>query len=225
MKRIIVAIDGPASSGKSTTAKLLANRLGYIYLDTGAMYRACALLSEKRGIPVSDIESIGRLMSDIEIKIEFAPDGNIVLLNGEDVSSEIRREPISKLASDISAIGSVRTRMVELQREMGKTGGVVLDGRDIGTVVFPQAEIKFFMTADAETRAKRRWLELKAKGFTPLYEDVLSELTERDRNDSTREIAPLKAADDAIPVDTSSLAIEQQVDLMYKIIMEYLKLP
>ncbi len=223
MKRIIVAIDGPASSGKSTTARKLAERLGYVYLDTGAMYRACALYAEQNNVSVSNETGINELMSQIDIKITFALEGNQVLLNGIDVSNEIRREKISRLASDISALKNVRIRMVDLQREMGKAGGVVLDGRDIGTVVFPQAEIKFFMTADAETRARRRWLELRAKGLDPSFDNVLSELVERDKNDSSRELAPLKAASDAILVDTTDLSVDQQVDLLYGYIEQYLE--
>lgn len=220
MKRIIVAIDGPASSGKSTTAKLLAKKLGYLYLDTGAMYRACALFAFERAVSVSDPEAIADLIREIDIQICFAEEGNCVLLNGKDVSQAIRSEQISRLASDISALGTVRERMVELQREMGKSGGVVLDGRDIGTVVFPAAEIKFFMTADANTRAQRRWLELKQKGLEPNFSDVLSELIERDQNDSSRKLAPLKPALDAIMIDTSKLSIEEQVDLMYHKVLQ-----
>ncbi len=222
MKRIIVAIDGPASSGKSTTAKLLAKKLCYVYLDTGAMYRACALFAEINDLKVSEPIAIELLMKEIDIQIVFSPDGNRVFLNGKDVSDEIRKEHISRLASDISALGVVRHRMVELQREMGKDGGVVLDGRDIGTVVFPNAEVKFYMTADATVRARRRWLELQAKGYEPIFEDVLFEMIERDKNDSTRDLAPLKAAADAIEIDNSQLSIEEQVELMYGIIIERL---
>ena len=220
MKRIIVAIDGPASSGKSTTAKLLAKKLGFVYLDTGAMYRACALYSEWKNVPLSDSEGIARLLEEIDIEIRFAPEGNIVLLCGKDVTQAIRQEHISKKASDISAFGMVREKMVDLQRRIGHQGGVVLDGRDIGTVVFPAAEMKFFMVADVEERARRRWQELVDKGQQPVYEDVLSELKERDKNDSSREIAPLKPAEDAIEIDTTSLSIEEQVERLYQLITE-----
>ncbi|MDZ4122035.1 MAG: (d)CMP kinase [Candidatus Cloacimonadaceae bacterium] len=223
MKRIIVAIDGPASSGKSTTAKLLAKKLGYVYLDTGAMYRACALYAERKMVPLSDPEGIVRLMEEIDIQIRFAPEGNIVLLGGEDVSLAIRRDDISKKASDISALGVVREKMVDLQRRIGQSGGVVLDGRDIGTVVFPEAEVKFFMVADVNIRARRRWQEMIDKGQQPVYEEVLKELAKRDKNDSSRDLAPLKPADDAIEIDNTRLTIDEQVEKLYQIVLQRLQ--
>jgi len=220
MKNWIIAIDGPASSGKSTTAKLLAQRLAYAYIDTGAMYRCCALFAMRRGLDVSDIGQIEPIMGEIDIRICFSEHGNSICLNGEDVSEAIRGKEISKLASDISALACVRTRMVELQRQMGIRGAVVLDGRDIGTVVFPEAEIKFFMTAKPEVRAQRRWQELLAKGISCTFAEVLAELLQRDQNDSSRSLAPLIAAEDAILIDTTDLDIDQQVELMYAMVQK-----
>ena len=217
-KGLIIAIDGPAASGKSTTAQLLAQKLGYVYIDTGAMYRACALKAKKMGIDINDEESIRELLDDIDIRIENHNSKNRIFLDGEDVSEDIRADDISALASAISAIPAVRYKMVELQRKMGEKGGVILDGRDIGTFVFPTAEVKFFLTASPEVRAKRRWLELKQKGVNKDFSEVLADLVKRDNNDSQRALAPLKKADDAIEVDTSNMTIEEQTDYLYQII-------
>ncbi len=217
-KGLIIAIDGPAASGKSTTAQLLAQKLGYVYIDTGAMYRACALKAKKMGIDINDEESIRELLDDIDIRIENHNSKNRIFLDGEDVSEDIRADDISALASAISAIPAVRYKMVELQRKMGEKGGVILDGRDIGTFVFPTAEVKFFLTASPEVRAKRRWLELKQKGVNKDFSEVLADLVKRDNKDSQRALAPLKKADDAIEVDTSNMTIEEQTDYLYQII-------
>ena len=217
-KGLIIAIDGPAASGKSTTAQLLAEKLGYVYIDTGAMYRACALKAKKMGIDINDEESIRELLDDIDIRIENHNSKNRIFLDGEDVSEDIRADDISALASAISAIPAVRYKMVELQRKMGEKGGVILDGRDIGTFVFPTAEVKFFLTASPEVRAKRRWLELQQKGINKDFSEVLADLVKRDNNDSQRALAPLKKADDAIEVDTSNMTIEEQTDFLYQII-------
>ncbi|NLA45253.1 MAG: (d)CMP kinase [Candidatus Cloacimonetes bacterium] len=217
-KGLIIAIDGPAASGKSTTAQLLAQKLGYVYIDTGAMYRACALKAKKMGIDINDEESIRELLDDIDIRIENHNSKNRIFLDGEDVSEDIRADDISALASAISAIPAVRYKMVELQRKMGEKGGVILDGRDIGTFVFPTAEVKFFLTASPEVRAKRRWLELQQKGINKDFSEVLADLVKRDNNDSQRALAPLKKADDAIEVDTSNMTIEEQTDFLYQII-------
>ncbi len=216
MKRIIIAIDGPAASGKSTAAKILARKLGYVYLDTGAMYRACALAAQRVGIDLQDDAALDALLSSIDIRISFAPGGNILYLNGEDVSSEIREPHISQLASAISALRPVREKMVDLQRQMGKDGGVILDGRDIGTVVFPNAELKFFLVAPAEVRARRRFLELQEKGHTPSYEEVLLDMQKRDAADSSRALAPLVAAEDAIQIDSGNYAIEELAELLHQ---------
>jgi len=217
-KGLIIAIDGPAASGKSTTAQLLAQKLGYVYIDTGAMYRACALKAKKMGIDINDEESIRELLDDIDIRIENHNSKNRIFLDGEDVSEDIRADDISALASAISAIPAVRYKMVELQRKMGEKGGVILDGRDIGTFVFPTAEVKFFLTASPEVRAKRRWLELQQKGINKDFSEVLADLVKRDNKDSQRALAPLKKADDAIEVDTSNMTIEEQTDYLYQII-------
>lgn len=218
MKKMIIAIDGPASSGKSTTARILAQKLDYAYLDTGAMYRACALCSLQQAIPISDVHAISQMMDTIDITIRPVGSENRIYLGDEDVTEAVREEHISRLASDISALAVVRTKMVDLQRKIGNQGGVVIDGRDIGTVVFPNADLKFFMIADAEVRAQRRWQELQAKGLSPMYEEVLSELLERDKNDSSRAIAPLRAAEDAIQIDTTTLDVDAQVTLLMSFI-------
>lgn len=222
-KGLIIAIDGPAASGKSTTAQLLAKKLGYLYIDTGAMYRACALKAKKLGIDINDEESIRNLLDNIDIRIENNNSKNRILLDGEDVSEDIRADDISSLASAISAIPAVRYKMVELQRKMGEKGSVILDGRDIGTFVFPDAEVKFFLTASPEIRAKRRWLELQQKGIDKNFSEVLADLVKRDNNDSQRALAPLKKAEDAIEIDTSNMTIEEQTETLYKIILSKLE--
>ncbi len=214
MKKFVIAIDGPAASGKSTTARKLAQKLEYIYIDTGAMYRACGLMSLKENIPLDDLDALTEMLSRIKIEIRYSPDGNMILLNDEDVSKRIREADITKLSSEIAVIGIVREKMVELQRIMGQKGGVIMDGRDIGTVVFPDADYKFFMIADVKTRALRRWKEAKEKGEELDLAEVEKELIWRDKNDSTRKISPLKKADDAIEIDTSGMSIEEQTALI-----------
>jgi cytidylate kinase len=224
MRRLIIAIDGPAASGKSTTAKLLANKLGYVYLDTGAMYRACALAAIEQNISFDDTISMDKMLQNIDIRIEYGVEGNKVLLANIDVTKRIREEDMSRLASDISTRKAVREKMVALQRRMGAQGGVVMDGRDIGTVVFPDADLKFFMVATAEERARRRCEELHEKGKVADLPTVLKEMIERDKQDSTREFAPLKPAEDAIPIDTTTYSIEQQVELLFSYIKAKLAL-
>ncbi|MBM4403145.1 MAG: (d)CMP kinase [Candidatus Cloacimonetes bacterium] len=221
MKRIIIAIDGPAASGKSTTAKLIAHKLSYLYIDTGAMYRACALAALRAKVALDDDADISYLLKNIDIRFLFDPSGNRLLLNGEDVTGHIRDEQVSRLASDISALPPVRYRMVELQREMGRDGGVVLDGRDIGTFVFPGAELKFYLDADVNVRAQRRWLELQARGVDSSFEAVLSQMKERDKNDSSRALAPLKPAEDAIIIDNTELTIADQTCELWRHICQY----
>ncbi|MCD4828942.1 MAG: (d)CMP kinase [Candidatus Cloacimonetes bacterium] len=215
-RKLIIAIDGPASSGKSSSAKILASRLHYVYIDTGAMYRACALCSLKRNIDLNDLSALTFMLADIRIDIRYAPDGNRLILNGEDVSERIREEDISRLSSQIATIGVVREKMVDLQRKLGEQGGVIMDGRDIGTVVFPHADIKFFLVADMKTRAKRRWIELEAKGLDPDLAEVEQEMIWRDKNDSNRAIAPLRRAHDAIEIDTGDLSLDDQVELLHE---------
>ncbi|MBI9030408.1 (d)CMP kinase [bacterium] len=216
--KFIIAIDGPASSGKSTTAKELAKRLEYVYLDTGAMYRACGLEAYRQKISLDDIPKLTKMMQNIKVEIKYSLPNNIVLLNGEDVSLAIREPHIGKLASDISAIGLVRAGMTDLQRKLGENKGIVMDGRDIGTVVFPNAEYKFFMVADLDERAHRRFLEEQEKGSTKTFAEVKDELAQRDYNDSHRDIAPLKQAEDAILIDSTHLTISEQVEKIIELI-------
>jgi len=217
-KKFVIAIDGPAASGKSTTARQLAKKMEYIYIDTGAMYRACGLNAIMQKIDLADDIALEKMLSKINISIEYTKEENKIILNGEDVSKRIREADITKLSSQIAVINIVRKKMVELQREMGENGGVIMDGRDIGTVVFPNADFKFFMIADVKTRALRRWKEAKEKGEKLALEEIEQELIWRDNNDTTREISPLKQADDAIHIDNSSMTIAEQVDMIYSII-------
>lgn len=216
--KFIIAIDGPASSGKSTTAKELARKLEYVYLDTGAMYRACGLQAFRKEISLEDIPALTQMMQEIKVEIKYSLPNNIVLLDGEDVSLAIREPHIGKLASDISAIGVIREGMTSLQRKLGETKGIVMDGRDIGTIVFPNAEFKFYMDADLDERAQRRYIEEKEKGSLKSFDQVKTELAQRDYNDSHRAIAPLKQADDAIVIDSTHLTIPEQVAKIMAII-------
>lgn len=217
-ERLIIAIDGPAASGKSTTAQRLAQKLGYVYLDTGAMYRACALQAQRLGMDLNDAVAVASLLENLDIRVELSGLHNVILLGGQDVSLAIRSNDISRLASDISALPAVRHKMVELQRKMGARGGVILDGRDIGTFVFPHADLKFFLTASPEVRAHRRWLELQKKGISATLPEVLEELLQRDKNDAGRALAPLAKAADAIEVDTSNMTVDDQVETLYAFI-------
>ena len=218
MKKYVIAIDGPAASGKSTTAKTLAKKMKYIYIDTGAMYRACGLDSLNKKIELDDALKLTEMLENITIEIEYCETGNKIFLNGEDVSLRIREADITKLSSQIAVVGIVREKMVELQREMGKKGGVIMDGRDIGTVVFPNADFKFFMIADVKTRAFRRWKEAEEKGENISLEAIEKELVWRDENDCGRKISPLKQAEDAIAIDTSNMSIEQQSEKIMEVI-------
>ena len=212
-KEPIIAIDGPVGAGKSVAARELARALGYSYLNTGAMYRAVAIAAREAGIDPDDPNVEQRLASVLKgIKIKF--DGEKILLNGRDVTAKKDDPEIGDLASRFSAIGSVRARMRELQRAAGADGGVVMEGRDIGTAIFPDAEFKFFLVADVNTRARRRFEELKKKGATVTEHEVLDQLIERDRRDSERELAPLRRADDAIEIDSTKLSIDAVVAAM-----------
>lgn len=218
MKKIVVAIDGFSSCGKSTMAKALARDTGYTYVDTGAMYRAVALYGIRNGIITPDSIDEERLRAEIfDIHVSFAlqPDGSQhTLLNGEDVEHLIRTLEVANAASRVSAIGFVRKALVVSQQEMGREKGIVMDGRDIGTVVFPDAELKVFVTASAEVRARRRFLELQAKGESDTYEQVLANVIERDYRDTHREESPLRQADDACLLDNSNLTIGGQYELL-----------
>jgi len=222
-KKIIVAIDGPASSGKSTTAKMLAKRLGCIYVDSGAMYRAVALYLLENNIDFENKSLLKKILPTIDIQIipSVTNSENTIILNGKDVSKKIREPQITNHSSTIATDGLIRKRMVELQRAMAQKQSLVMDGRDIGTVVFPEADFKIFLVATLEERAKRRWLENEQKGLgDKSYDEIKQELALRDKNDSTRAIAPLKKANDAIEIDTTNLSIPQQVEKIYSIIRE-----
>ncbi|MBO4642721.1 MAG: (d)CMP kinase [Bacteroidaceae bacterium] len=221
MKKITIAIDGLSSCGKSTMAKDLAKKIGYVYIDTGAMYRAVTLYSLRHGIITEqgiNEESLRNQMKKIRISFVFNPETGRpdTYLNGRCVEKKIRTMEVSNYVSPIATIGFVREAMVDQQREMGKAKGVVMDGRDIGTVVFPDAELKVFVTASAEVRAQRRFDELTAKGEKCNFEEILFNVQERDRIDSTREIAPLRQAPDAIVLDNSQMTIPEQNEWLYK---------
>ena len=209
---IRIAVDGPSGAGKSTIAKAVAQRLGIDYIDTGAMYRAIGYKMLKKGINVDDLEGIQRLLDTTEI--DFSK-GDIIL-DGQVINDLIRTPEISKQASSCSAVGIVREKLVDLQQKMGGAKSVVMDGRDIGTVVFPDAEYKFFITASPEERAKRRYNELIEKGQKVNYDQVLADITDRDHNDSTREITPLRKAEDAIEVYTTNMTIEEVIEYICK---------
>ena len=213
MKKIIIAMDGHSSCGKSTMAKTLAKKIGYTYIDTGAMYRAVTLYAMRRGFIGKDGIDEESLRSEMpQIKISFGHENGqqYTILNGENVERQIRGMEVSSNVSPISAIGFVREAMVELQREMGKAGAIIMDGRDIGTTVFPNAELKIFVTASDEIRARRRFDELTVKGENPVYEEVLKNVRERDYIDSHRAVSPLRKADDAIVLDNSNMTFEEQ---------------
>lgn len=207
-----VAIDGPAGAGKSTIAKAVAAKKGYIYIDTGAMYRAMALYFIKAGIKPDDEEAIAKSVEDIVVKIEYVDGAQHVILNGEDVTGMIRTEEVGNMASATSVYAPVRTKLVSLQQELAKTTDVIMDGRDIGTVVLPNADVKIFLTASVECRANRRYKELIEKGQEADYDKIAKDIEERDYRDSHREISPLKQADDAILVDSSDMTIDEVVD-------------
>jgi len=214
LKKIIIAIDGPAASGKSTTARRVAERLGYLYIDTGAMYRAITWRVLNENIDPSDEEEVSRIAEKIHVRLEKDNSSLRVLVDGKDVTREIRLPEVTKAASAVSSIPSVREVMVREQRFMGVEKGVVLEGRDIGTVVFPQAELKIFMVAIPRVRAERRAKELLEQGISTDVETLENEIVTRDRKDSTRQMSPLRKADDAIELDTSFLGIEEQVDFV-----------
>ncbi len=219
-KGLIIAIDGPSGAGKSTIAKMLADRLGYLYLDTGAMFRTVALKVKESGISTEDEVALADVCREVDITFERSADGSCrVFSNGEDVSNAIRTPEISMLTSRISAKKTVRTILLKLQRRMGAAGGVVLEGRDIGTVVFPDADIKFFLSASAIERGKRRFLELAAKGEPTTLERTIAEVVQRDAQDEQREHAPLRKAKDAGEIDTTCLSIQEVLSKMETVVM------
>lgn len=211
---IIIAIDGPSGAGKSTVARLLADRLGYRQIDTGAMYRAAALLIDQAGIDPGDSSALENFCRKLDIRLEYADGRQTVIANGSDVSSQIRTPEMSLLTSRISTLKPVRDALLKAQRLMGASGGVVLEGRDIGTVVFPDAELKFYLSASPEERGRRRCEELTAKGEPVTLEETISDVIKRDQQDSDRDIAPLCQAKDAIEIDSSRLTVDQVLDIM-----------
>ena len=219
---INIAIDGPAGAGKSSIAKLVSKELGYIYVDTGALYRTVGLYSIRKGIDTKDAQAITATLKDIEVKLGFVDGAQHVFLNGEDVSDAIRTPEASMGASNVSAIPAVRTFLFDLQRDIAKNNNCIMDGRDIGTVVLPDAQIKLFLTASPEARAERRYKELIEKGEKVDFQDVLDDINKRDYQDSHREIAPLKQAEDAVLVDNSGCNLEEGVALVIGIIKEKL---
>ena len=219
MQPIIVAIDGYSSCGKSTIAKALAKYAGYTYVDTGAMYRAVALYAQRAGIanPESGYTDLLAQLGDIRIDFIQTPDGQHVTLNGDDVEAYIRTLEIGNLASQISTIKEVRAFLVAQQQVMGEKKGIVMDGRDIGTVVFPNAELKLFLTASPEVRAERRFKELQAKGENPIWEEVLADVNDRDYRDTHRAESPLRQANDAVVVDNSHMSREEQMEYIIEV--------
>lgn len=220
---INIAVDGPSGAGKSYLARAIAKKLGYIYVDTGALYRAVGLYMSRKGIEISDTDNVISELSNITLDLQYADDGEQkVYLNGEDVSTDIRLPHISMAASAVSAIPKVREFLFSLQRDMAKTHNIVMDGRDIGTVILPDAQVKIFLCADEKARAKRRYLELLEKGIETTLEQVESEMSVRDKNDSTRKVAPAVAAPDATTLDNSLLNRDQTLEAALKIIADKL---
>lgn len=217
-----VAIDGPAGAGKSTIARAAAKALGYIYVDTGALYRAVGVYVLRQGKNTKDPDAVAALLPDISVELKFLGDVQHVFLNGEDVSTEIRTPQASLAASAVSAVPAVRQFLFDLQRDIAKKNACIMDGRDIGTVVLPEAQVKIFLTASPEARALRRYKELREKGANDTYEQVLDDLNRRDYEDSHRAIAPLKPAADSILVDTTSLTLEGAVQKVIDTIKEAL---
>ena len=224
-KTISIAIDGPAGAGKSTIAKLLAKELGFYYVDTGAIYRTVAYFMDLLGVAPKDVDGVSRYIDELTIEIEYDENGaQHMIMNGMDVTDDIRTPEISQKSSLISAHAVVREMLLDMQRNVAKQHNVIMDGRDIGTVVLPRAQVKVFLTASAEVRARRRHLEMQAKGGKDSYDKVLADIKQRDHQDSTREIAPLKQAKDAILLDTSDMDVEQAIAAIREIVRSKVKL-
>ncbi len=221
--KLVVAIDGPAASGKTTTARLVAEELGYMHIDTGAMYRAVTLKVLRSGARPEDETRAAALMRATRVQLKKKGGELRVLLDGEDVTGDIRSVAVTRAVSAVSSLRSVREAMVREQRRMGRSGGIVLEGRDIGTVVFPDADIKFFITAGIEVRARRRRNELLAQGVEASIDALREEIEERDRRDASRDVSPLKKAPDAIVVDTSGMTVEEQVEFVVSKVKERLR--
>ncbi len=217
---INVAIDGPAGAGKSTVARAAAKELGFIYVDTGALYRAVGVYCLRNNIVTTDADGVGAILNDITVDLKFIDGVQHVFLNGDDVSTEIRLPEASMAASNVSAIPSVRAFLFDLQRDIAAKNNCLMDGRDIGTVVLPDAEVKIFLTADPEERAMRRFKELQEKGSTVTYKEVLDDLIVRDYNDSHREIAPLKPAEDSVTINTTGMTLEESINKIIETVKE-----
>lgn len=207
-----IAIDGPAGAGKSTIAKAVAKRLGYIYVDTGAMYRGIGLYALEHGADPKSAKEVGDILDDIAVSIEYKDGEQRLMINGEDVSDRIRTPEVSAAASDVSALPAVREKLLDLQRELAKNNDAVMDGRDIGSFVLPNAEVKIFLTASADVRARRRYDELVQKGIKAEFSEVKADMEQRDKNDSTRKASPLVMAEDSILVDTTDMDIERTIE-------------
>lgn len=220
-----IAIDGPSGAGKSTLAKKLAAAFGFIYVDTGAIYRTLGLAAQRKAVDPKNEEAVKAILPELEISMKYNEAGEqCMMLNGEDVSKLIRMPEISLYASDVSAHGSVRSFLLEMQRKFARESNVIMDGRDIGTVVLPDAELKIYLTAAVEVRAQRRFLELQQKGVEAVFEEVLEEMKLRDWQDMNREVAPLKKADDAIVVDSSEIGFEETFQVMCDLVIKELSL-
>lgn len=217
MRRPIIAIDGPAGAGKSTVAKGVADRLGYLYIDTGAMYRAIAWKVLRAGVPITEAKAVVALARNTNVSLAAVEGEQRVYADGEDVSKAVRTPEATRASSPVSAIPGVRKRLVELQRNLASDGGVVMEGRDIGTVVFPDAEVKIFLTASAEERARRRVEQMRQQGLAADQEKIAAEMRERDLRDSSRATAPLVKAADAVLVDTDGMSIEQVINAIIEI--------
>ncbi len=215
-----VAIDGPAGAGKSSVARAAAKQLGFIYVDTGALYRAVALAAVRCGTDVHDAKSLEELLSSVRISLRFIDGTQAVFIGDEDVSDSIRTPQVSMAASEVSAVPQVRAHLFDLQVNMAKTNNVIMDGRDIGTVVLPNAQVKIFLTASAEVRAKRRVAQLEEKGERVSYDSILSDIRKRDAQDTNREIAPLRPAEDAVLIDTSDCTFDESVEKILQVVRE-----
>lgn len=218
--KINIAIDGPAGSGKSTISKEIAKKMGIIYVDTGALYRAVGLKLVRSGVTADTEPPVAEILKDTVVTIKFVDGAQRVFLDGEDVSDFIRTQQISMMASKCSALPCVREFLLEMQRKLARENSVIMDGRDIGTVVLPSADVKIFLTASPECRAKRRFIELSEKGDNTPYKEILKTVIERDYNDSHRAIAPLKKADDAIEIDTTPIGLQESIELIYNTILQ-----
>ncbi len=223
MKKLTVAIDGPAGAGKSSVARCIAGRLHYLYIDTGAMYRAFTWAVLNEMVDISDIPAVRRMAEHIDIRLEPLQDRCRVFVGNAEVTEEIRTQDISSHVSSVAALAVVREKLVQLQRNMAKGGGVILDGRDIGTVVLPDADLKIFLTASVQSRARRRFLELQETGGTETLEEIASSIAARDDMDSHRDVAPLRQAADAVRIDNSELNLEETADVIIDLIQKKLR--